>query len=63
MSISLKIRNVTQELDRALSEKQGLLIEIEEQKAALEEFDAIEAKWKFEAQRKEDEIKVIFEYS
>lgn len=53
------IRNVSKELDRALSEKQKLLMEIEEQKAAMEEFDTIEAKLKLEAQRKEDEIKVI----
>ena len=52
------IREFGKELDRALGEKQGLQMEIEEQKAAMKEFEMREAKMRLEAKQKEEEIKV-----
>ena len=54
------IREFGKELDRALGEKQGLQMEIEEQKAAMKEFEMREAKMRLEAKQKEEEIKVTY---
>lgn len=56
--IKLFCRHVERELDRALGEKQKLLIEMEEQRAAMEEIETKEAKMKLEALQREEEIKV-----
>ena len=54
-----KLVHFEKELDRALSEKQKLQMEIEEQRAAIEEVEAREAKMKNVAKQREEELKVI----
>ena len=54
-----KLVHFEQELDRALCEKQKLQMEMEEQRAAMEEAKAREAKLKNAAKQREEELKVI----
>ena len=54
-----KLEHFEKELDRALVEKQKLQMEIEEQRAAMEEVEAREAKLKNAAKQKDEELKVI----
>ena len=51
-------REFGKELDRALGEKQKLQMEIEEQRAAMQEIEMRETKMKQEAKLKDDEMKV-----